>query len=155
MENKKKDSIQFFVWLRNGIAFCTTWFLILMLVYSHFFNIQSISTRNLTKMIFCTSGGVLLFNLIFLRMVIKKWSFIKRLTCFMLLFSIYECFCFYWFGLFAGKGTINKWSLFIGIAFVLYIICMAIYQQYNKKQSDVYTQALQRYQQKRGGENGE
>ena len=35
MRNRKKDIIQFFVWMRNGIAFCTTWFLVLTLAYNY------------------------------------------------------------------------------------------------------------------------
>ena len=32
MRNRKKDMIQFLEWMRNGIAFCTTWLFLLVFV---------------------------------------------------------------------------------------------------------------------------
>lgn len=149
MQNRKDKVIQFGVWMRNGIAFCTTWFLILILAYNHIFNIQTISTKSLTKLVFWIVGGVFIFNLIFTRLIIKKWSFTGRLTCFMSVISLYECLGFYWFGFFEGKGTIVQWGAFIGIIFILYFICIAIYQKYSKRQGEIYTQVLREYQSKR------
>lgn len=149
MQNRKDKVIQFGVWMRNGIAFSTAWFLILLLVYNHIFNIQTISTNILTKLVLWIVGGVFIFNLFFTRLIIKKWSFTGRLTCFMILISLYECLGFYWFGFFEGKGTIVQWGTFIGIIFVLYFICIAIYQKYSKKQGEIYTQVLREYQSKR------
>ena len=153
MKNKKTDIIRFFVWMRNGTAFCTTWFLILVLAYSCIFDIQEISTNLLIKMIILILGGVFIFSILFAKSFIKKWSFTKRLTVFMVLFSVYECFGFYWVGLFAGKGTWVQWVVFIGIVCGLYFFCIAIYRRYSKKQGEIYTQALQKYQEKRIIEN--
>lgn len=116
MKNRKRDLIQFAVWLRNGTAFCTTWFLILLLAHHSFFDIKTISTKRLIHFIFWIIGGVLIFNLCFTRLFIRRWSFTKRLTCFMGAFSFYECSGFYFFGLFADKGTIGQWLLFAAIA---------------------------------------
>lgn len=154
MQKRKKDIVQFLVWLRNGTAFCTTWFLILLLVYSHFAGIRSISTDSLIKLVFWIMGGVFIFSLCFTRFFISRWSFTKRLTCFMGVISLYECLGFYSFGLFIGKGTISQWLLFIFIIFLLYLVSIMIYQGYSKKQGEIYTQALRQYQEKRGIEDG-
>ena len=69
--------------------------------------------------------------------------------------SVYECLGFYWFDFFSGRGTITQWAMFAGIILVLYLICMAIYQKYSNHQGEIYTQALQQYQQKRSMEHGE
>ena len=154
MKFHKKDIIQFGVWMRNGIAFCTTWLLILMLAYNQLFNVQTIATNSMIKMVIWVAGGVLLFSLIFTRLIIKKWSFIRRLTCFMISVSFYQCLGFYWFDFLADKATVIQWLVFIGIVFVLYLICIAIYLQYSKRRGEIYTQALQKYQQQRSSEGG-
>ncbi len=149
----KRTIIQFLEFMRNGIAFCTTWFLILGLLYCHIFNRQTISVDSLTELLFLIIGGVFLFNLLFTKLLIKRWSFIKRLSCFMVLFGLYEWMGFYLIGLFQDKGNFTQWGIFIGIIFVLYVICIAIYQQYSKRQGELYTQALETYQQKRRKSN--
>ena len=154
MEKNRKDIKQFFTWMRNGIAFCTSWFLILELIYNYVYNIPTVSTESLIEMVLFVMGGVFLFSFFFTRLFIKKWSFLRRLTCFIFLFSIYECMFFYCVGFFSGSGTIAEWSCFIGIVLILYLSCIAIYQLYSKKKGRVYTLALQNYQQERSMENG-
>ena len=88
MKNKKNDIIKFFVWMRNGIAFCTTWLLIIWIAYCHISNQQQISVSMLTKLLFFVIGGVLIFNILFIKIFIKNWTFTKRLTCFMVLLSL-------------------------------------------------------------------
>ncbi len=149
----KKDMIQFLVWMRNGIAFCTTWLLILTLVYNKIWGIQTIQTNSLIKMVFFVIGGVFLFCMNFSRAFIKKWRFMKRLTCFMILISVYEIVGFYWLGIFVNQGTVIEWIVFIMIILVLYAGCIGIYQQYSEKKGEFYTQALQKYQQQRSMEN--
>lgn len=146
MKIQKKDVKQFFIWLRNGISFSVTWFLILKLIYNRLANIQNVSTDNLLKMIIWLSGGVLLFCLLFTGILFRKMNFTGRLTCFMLLFSVYEGLYFYRCGYFAEKGTLSQWLLFCGIVMVLYFICIAIYQKYSKKHGEIYTKALKKYQ---------
>ncbi len=149
MRDKKKDVIQFLTWMRNGTAFAVTWMLILVLLYCQMFRYQTIPANDLTKMLLLMVGGVFIFCLFFARLFFKKWSFIKRLTCFMILIALYECAGFYWVGIFTEKGTIAQWLIFFGIVFGLYGCCIAIYQRYSKKQGAIYTQALQKYQQQR------
>lgn len=150
MRNFKSEVIRFSVWMRNGVAFCTTWFLILILAYNYIFNIQNISTNDLAKVVLLIIGGVLIFNLNFTRLIIKKSNFTGRLTCFMCAISLYECLGFYCLGFFEGKGTAVQWLVFVGIIFILYFICIALYQRYSKKQSEIYTKVLREYQMKRG-----
>lgn len=154
MKKNNKNIIQFLVWMRNGTAFCTSWFLILWLIYSYYLNIESIPTDSLVEMIVFVMGGVFLFSSVFTHLFIKKWSFIKRLTCFMILISLYECAGFYYIGFFSGNGTPALWFGFLGIILLCYFSCISIYQVYSKKQGELYTQALLKYQQERGAENG-
>ena len=136
MRERKGDIIRFFVWMRNGVAFCTTWFLILVLAYNYICGNPTISTEGLIKMGF----------------LIIKWRFIKRLTLFMMTISLYECLGFYWLGFFSAGGTAIQWLLFVVLILVLYFICIAIYHNYSKKQGEIYTQALRKYQEKRSRE---
>lgn len=147
MQNFKSEVIRFAVWMRNGVAFCTTWFLILILAYNYILNIQNISTKGLMKVVLLIIGGVLIFNLSFTCIIIKKKNFMVRLTCFMCAISLYECLGFYWLGYF--KGIAVQWLIFIGIIFVLYFICAVLYQKYSKKKGEIYTKGLQKYQMER------
>lgn len=150
----KKEFIRFLVWTRNGIAFCTTWFLILILVYNKIFDIQAVSTDSLIKLMLWIIGGVLIFNLIFTRLIVKKMSFTVRLTCFMSVIGGYECIGFYWFDFIESDGKAFEWTVFVGIILVLYFICMALYTIYSKRKGELYTQRLKEYQLKRSMENG-
>lgn len=155
MRKNKKDLIRFLVWLRNGFAFCTTWFLILMVARAYLFRLESVSVSSLAKMMLFVLGGVFIFNVFFTELLIKKWNFTGRLTGFMLSISIYESMVFYRFGLFVGKGSILQWLIFIGIVCGLYFCVIAIYQRYSKKQGELYTRALQKYQEQRSIGDGE
>lgn len=155
MKNRKRDIIRFLVWMRNGTSFCTAWFLILILLYSYIFNYQTISVDSLTKILFLIVGGVFIFCLFFARLFIRKWSFTRRLTGFMISISLYECAGFYWVGIFKESGTFVQWLIFIGVVCGLYFCCVAIYQQYSKKQGELYTQALKKYQRRRNGADEE
>ena len=154
MMNRKKDVIDFLEWMRNGVAFCTTWFLILVLAYCYLSGVQTVLTTSLIKMIVLIIGGVFIFNLLFTHLIIRKWSFVSRLSGFMIAISFYECVGFYWLGFFQGTGTAIQWFVFIGIVLFLYLICIAIFQIYSRRQGEIYSQALQQYQQKRSMENG-
>lgn len=154
MMNRKKDVIHFLEWMRNGVAFCTTWFLILVLVYCYLSDVQTLLTTSLIKMLVWIIGGVFIFNLFFTHLIIRKWSFVSRLSGFMIAVSFYESVGFYWLGFFQGTGSAIQWSAFVGIVLVLCLICIAIYHRYSRRQGEIYSQALQRYQQKRSMENG-
>lgn len=153
MRIQKNELIRFGIWTRNGIAFCTTWFLILLLVYNRIFHISIIYTNSLIHFFLWIVGGVFIFNSIFTRLFIKKWSFTGRLTCFMSIISVYECLGFYWFGFFRESGTVIQWITFIGIVFVLYLICIILYQKYRKKRGEIYTRKLREYQSKRSAQH--
>lgn len=155
MKKNKKNLQQFLIYMRNGTAFCTTWFLILILGCSHIFQIHTISINLLTKIVFLIIGGVLIFSSLFTQIFINRWCFTKRLNCFMLFISLYECIGFYWIGLFEGTGSFIQWSSFIGIICVLYFLCIIIYQRYSRRQGEMYTQVLKQYQQHRRNENGQ
>lgn len=155
MKNSKKDVIQFLTWMRNGIAFCTSWFLILWLLYNRAYGIENVATDGLIKMILFVAGGVFLFCVTFTRVVIKKWKFLSRLTCFMVLISVYECVAFYSMGIWGRSGSAMEWVGFAVVILVLYLVCIGIYKVYSRKQGELYTQALQKYQYKRSVSHGE
>ena len=154
MKKNNQYVTQFFIWLRNGIAFCISWFLILLLIYNSFYNIPSIKTDSLIKLVFFVIGGVLLFCTFFTQLFIRRWSFVSRLTGFMILFSVYESVAFYYLGVFKREGTFNEWLIFAGIVMVLYLLCITIYHLYSKQKGELYTQKLQKYQEKRSAESG-
>ncbi len=152
---RKKDLIQFFVWMRNGTAFCISWFLLLLVIAHSLSHTESISTLALAKMMLLSAGGVLLFCIFFTRLFLRRWQFLPRLTCCILSVGIYECAGLYWLGVFRGSGGIIPWVIFASILFLLYLLCIGIYQIYSRKKGRLYTQALQKYQQSRREETGE
>ena len=70
------------------------------------------------------------------------------------MFSVYESVAFYYLGVFKREGTFNEWLIFAGIVMVLYLLCITIYHLYSKQKGELYTQKLQKYQEKRRTENG-
>ncbi len=149
MRNRKEELKKFFIWMRNGTSFCFTWFLILILAYHSFYEISAISTAKLIQVLFFCIGAVAVFCLFFTGILLWRWSFTQRLTGFMVMFSIYECICFYRMEFFQTSGSILEWTVFAGIILLLYFICLILYQIYSKKQGALYTQSLQKYQEKR------
>lgn len=152
---RKKDWIQFLIWWRNGSAFCISWFLILWVMYNYFYNIPSVSTDNLMVLVQLTITGVFLFCVLFTRLFLKNWKFLSRLTCFVIAISILECIAFYELGFFVRAGNWQEWLIFVGIIWGLYMVCVLIYQMYSRRKGELYTRALEQYQQKRSRENGE
>ena len=73
----------------------------------------------------------------------------------MIAISVYESLGFYWLDIFTTDRTITQWAVFVVIILALYLICIVIYRNYSKKQGEVYTQALQKYQEKRNREHEE
>ncbi len=151
--NTKKELKTFFIWLRNGTCFVVTWFLILELIVRWISGVDTISVVNLTKTIVWIVGGVLIFCAAFTRLIIKKFGFTARLTFFMSAITIYEILFFYNIGLFVDESHLHQWLLFFAIILCLYFICLAIYGSYRKKKSELYTHALQKYQQERRSVN--
>ena len=62
---RKQELKKFLIWMRNGISFAVTWFLILLLAGSYGLNIPQIAVATLTKMVVLTAGGALLFCICF------------------------------------------------------------------------------------------
>lgn len=153
MQINKKDIYQFLTWMRNGTAFSVTWFLVLLLIYNSIFKVQSVSTCGLWKLLLLCMGGVFLFNVCFTKLFIKKWTFMPRLSCFMGVFMVYECWGFYLLGIFQSFGTVKNWIIFFAIVCILYLCCVVIYLRYSKKQGELYTLSLQKYQEKRRAEH--
>lgn len=147
--DSNKELKTFFIWLRNGTCFAVTWFLILELIVRWISGVDTISVVNLTKTIIGTIGGVLIFCVSFTRLFIRKFGFTARLTFFMTAITIYEILFFYNVGLFTDAGQFHQWLLFFAIVLCLYFICLAIYGSYCKTRSELYTLALQKYQQER------
>ena len=151
--NTKKELKTFFTWLRNGTCFAVTWFLILELIVRWISGVDTISVVNLTKTIVWIVGGVLIFCVAFTRLIIKKFGFTARLTFFMSTITICEILFFYNIGLFVDASHMHQWLLFFAIILFLYFICLAIYGCYRKKKCELYTYALQKYQQERRSVN--
>lgn len=147
--NTKKELKTFFTWLRNGTCFAVTWFLILELIVRWISGAETISIVDLTKTIVWTVGGVFIFCVAFTRLFIRRFGFTARLTIFMSVITFYEILFFYNIGLFVDTSYLLQWLLFFAIILCLYFICLVIYGSYRKKKCELYTHALQKYQQER------
>lgn len=152
---RKQELTRFLVWMRNGISFGVTWFLILLLAASYALNLSEITTAVLSRMVILVVGGVFLFCVSFTKLFFVRWSFLKRISFFMALLCIYQVAGFYWIGFFKNIGTVAQWGIYAGIVLVLYLCCVLIYHAYYSKKSKIYTQALNEYQKKRGNNHGE
>lgn len=150
----KHNVIQFFKWMRNGIAFVYTWFILLLLIKNCMLKVENVSTIELSKLLVMTVGGVFLFCLFFSKLILKKTSFLFRLTCFMISITVYEIGCFYWLGVFNGLGSVKQWIILGGIILILYFICIGIFYLTNVQKEDMYTKSLISYQQRRNHING-
>ncbi len=145
---RKEDVIQFLTWFRNGVAFATAWLLLLVMIRNQVYGIDVIETVWLWKLVISVAGGAFLFCIAFTSLLIRRWCFQARLTVFMLIISVYECICFYWMGIFGPNGTLIHYATFAGIVLVCYFICTWIYSRYSRVQGELYTKALQDYQER-------
>ena len=152
---RKQELKKFLIWMRNGISFAVTWFLILLLVGSYGLNIPQIAVTTLIKMVVLTAGGALLFCICFTKLILVRWSFIKRLSFFVVLLSAYQVVGFYWIGFFANSGSVLQWVIYAAIIIVLYFCCLLICYACYRKEGKAYTQALSEYQKRRKEHHGE
>lgn len=152
---RKQELKKFLIWMRNGTSFAVTWFLILLLAGSYGLNISQIAVATLTKMVVLIAGGVILFCICFTKLILVRWSFIKRLSFFILLLSVYQVVGFYWIGFFANSGSVLQWVIYMVIIIVLYFCCLLIYYARNRKKGKAYAQALSEYQKRRREHHGE
>lgn len=146
--SNKNELKKFFVWFRNGSCFVITWFIVLELIARWLVKSETLSVVNLTKTIFWTMGGVLIFCIAFTRIIFKKAGFTGRLAVFMPILTIYEVMFFYSIGIFGKTSHIYQWVILISIVLCLFIVCLMIYGCYRRK-SVIYTNALNKYQEER------
>lgn len=154
MVSRKQELTKFLIWMRNGISFVVTWFLILLLAGSHMLNIPTITVSGLTKLVILVAGGVFLFCLSFTKLFLLRWSFLARLSFFIGAISVYQIAAFYWLGLFVDSGTVLQWVIYAGIILTSYLCSVLIYCVCYKKDGKAYTQALNAYQKKRRDYHG-
>lgn len=153
MRYSKGDIKLFFIWLRNGIAFCVTWLLILGILICLINGIEYVPLSALNKMFLFACGGVLIFCIWFSPLPFKKIRFMGRLSGFFASFALYELVSFFLSGLFTlSETTLPLMAAFIGIMLVLYIMCILIDKYVYAKQDVIYTEKLREYQRKREGE---
>lgn len=152
---RKQELKKFLIWMRNGTSFAVTWFLILLLAGSYGLNISQIAVATLTKMVVLTAGGVILFCICFTKLILVRWSFIKRLSFFILLLSVYQVVGFCWIGFFTNSGSVLQWVIYMVIIIVLYFCCLLIYYARYRKEGKAYAQALREYQKRRREHHGE
>ncbi len=166
MTQFKQSLPQFLTWLRNGFAFCTTWFLILLIAFGVLHDAEAVTMQALVHLLLWCAGGSLLFSLIFTRLVLRNCGFTFRLTLFLLLAAGYQFLLPIYepnsLRFFFGKQFPMQYSggfrwgyfvtanfnaiVFVGIMVVLFVACMVIYHFYSKKKGALYTEALRRYQ---------
>lgn len=146
--NTKKELKTFFIWLRNGTCFAVTWFIILELISKWIAGNDTLSVAGLTRTILWTVGGVLIFCVMFTRLLVRKLGFTARLSAFMGVLAIYELAYFYTSGIFTALFSYQL-LLFLSIIILLYVISLGIYFVFRKKKSELYTNALYKYQQER------
>ena len=152
---RKQEMKKFIIWMRNGISFAVTWFLILLLAGSYGLNIPQIAVATLTKMVVLIVGGVLLFCICFTKLILVRWHFIKRFSFFIVLLSVYQIVGFYWIGFFVDSGSNLQWIIYAAIVIVLYFCSLLIYYARYSKEGKAYTRALGEYQKKRREHHGE
>lgn len=155
--NTKKEIITFFTWFRNGTCFAFTWFMFLHIIMCWVSELwidgtQSLSLEKLTFIFLGTAGAVLIFCLVFTKLIIRKLGFTARLSIFMALITIYELLCLRHMGVFTH---LCSYQLLLFLAFIApsYLICLVIYNIYRKKKGELYTSALQKYQRERQSVN--
>ncbi|MBQ7013125.1 MAG: hypothetical protein IJN11_04315 [Oscillospiraceae bacterium] len=150
--------LQFLTWMRNGFAFCTTWFLILLTGFGLLHGAEAVTMKAIVFLLLWCAGAVLLFCLMFTRLLLRRMGFTSRLIVFMGLMAGYQLLLPIWwmnplhflfgepFPLLYGSMTSGGMLVYILIIAMLCGTCLAIHHVYSKKKGALYTQALQKYQ---------
>ena len=154
MDFRKHELKKFLIWMRNGTCFAVTWLLILLLIGCYGFGTNYLSVSALAKIVLLSAGGVFLFSACFTKLFFVRWSFLTRISVFMVSLGIYQILAFYLIGLIGDGGTFAQWGIYGGILLVSYLGCLLIYFACYSKKSKIYTQALHEYQKKRGANYG-
>ena len=150
MKRSKKDWSSFLIWLRNGISFCFTWFVVLGILLCRVRRLELLPVSLLLRLFFLVCGGVFLFCLWFSPFFFRKMRFFTRLTGFFLLFAPYEFGSFYALGLFHwAETTTAKTIVFFCTILIFYLLCLCVDSFVCARQGQQYTQRLKEFQQKK------
>lgn len=156
MTNLRHEWKKFFIWLRNGFCFLTTWFMLLLWILCRLNGSSLLFADMIPAVMLGSAGAVLIFCSVFTKVFLRKTGFTVRFTLFFALIVLYELAYGYaaytWLsGLeippmqFGGWHS-GEWVLFAVIVLVMYAVSMGIYAVYRRKKGEIYTQALQNYQ---------
>jgi magnesium-transporting ATPase (P-type) len=146
---RKADLKKAFILLRNGVALCFTWLVILLMLSGLFTGALAIKLTTLLSTLFISFVGVICFIVFFSDVFIRDRSFIFRLSFALIVFVPAEIFGFYLGGFFEGKGSLSTWLIFAGIVLFFYSLCIIIDKTFCKKKGEEYTFQLMKYQEER------
>lgn len=97
---RKADLKKAFILLRNGVALCFTWLVILLMLSGLFTGALAIRLTTLLSTLFISFVGVICFIVFFSDVFIRDRSFIFRLSFALIVFVPAEIFGFYLGGFF-------------------------------------------------------
>ncbi len=156
MTNRKQEWRKFFLWLRNGFCFVTTWFLFLLWVFLKQSGRVMMLTDCIPAVMLGSAGAVVIFCAVFTKVFIRKFGFAVRFTLFLALTVLYELAygqaAYHWLSgqeippLRFGFAESGEWLGFAGVVLLMYASSMGIYAVYRKKKGALYTEALRHYQ---------
>ncbi len=145
-------SKKLFGFIRDGVAYSFSWFVVLVLILSFIAGRQEIRVDFLGKLLaFCVLSAVE-FAVFFSDCIIAGKGFLFRLNGFIALFLPTEIAFLYILGVLSGAGTVVEWAIFVGIIVLLYLICVILDKTICRKQGREYTSQLDKYKEKRKDE---
>ncbi len=156
MTNIRQEWKKFFIWLRNGTCFVTTWLMLLLWLCVEHSGRQFLPADVIPAVILSAAGAVLIFCAVFTKVLIRKFGFAVRFTLFLALVVLFELTFGYKaycriaeqeYVMLFGSAESGGWLGFAVIVLAMYAVSMGIYAVYRRKKGALYTQALQRYQQ--------
>ena len=146
-------SRRFLGFIRDGVAYSFSWFVILVLIIGLLSGQQDIGVDFLGKLlVFCVLAAIE-FTAFFSDSFITNKGFMLRLNGFVAFFLPTEIAFLYITGILTGAGTVIEWAIFVGIIVVLYLICVILDKTILRKQGQEYTSQLDKYKEKRKDEN--
>ncbi len=135
----------FFVRFRNMTCFMFTWLSILIMAGAYLSGQKDLAVSLLFKLFTFSLLTSLLLVTVFSDIILRKKSFIFRLTVLFLLFIPMEILFFYWVGLFSESGSILTWGFFVLIVAVFYFASLIIDRTIIAKKGMDYTKKLEDY----------
>jgi len=146
-------SKRFLGFIRDGVAYSFSWFVILVLIIGLLSGQPDIGVDFLGKLLgFCVLAAIE-FAAFFSDCFIANKGFMLRLNGFVALFLPTEIAFLYITGILTGAGTVPEWAIFVGIIIVLYLICVILDKTILRKQGQEYTTQLDKYKEKRKDES--